>query len=241
MNLRDFRRLFVQTSGRYDLWNEDGSDNGADRLINLGQRYIETLMHWDKMQAVQNITLVGVSNFMLPNVRVIKRISARVLSTDRFVDLVRITLSQARKYVMDEIDATGLPLFYTLFRHRGQMATLTNANFFDATAAFQDVTDKQNYDSVGILLTPIILSSETVEIEVEGMFRQPALSADDDSNYWTSEWHNLLLYAALRELEILHRNSQGVKDWDQSINTLLIQHEMDFVQDDSWDVDVILG
>ena len=241
MNLKEFRKLFIETSGRYDLWNDDGSDNGIDHYIRLGQKYLETIMYWDKTSAIQNFTLVGVSNFMLPNARVVTRVSARKALTDRFVDLVRINLTQARKYVLDCIQNDGLPLFYTLFRSRGQMSTVTAENFFDASALYQDVLTDQNYESLGVLLTPLVGSGDMIYVEVEGLFRSPALINDNDSNYWTAEWSNLLTYATYRELEIVYRNTQGVKDWEQAIASLMVQKEMDYVMDEVYDANVILG
>lgn len=241
MNLKEFRKLFIETSGRYDLWNDDGSDNGIDHYIRLGQKHLETLMYWDKMEAVQNLTLVGVSNFMLPSARIIERVAVRKLATEKFVDLVRVNLTQARKYVMDDIQNDGQPLFYTLYRNRGQMNTITAANFFDATTTYQDVLANQNYDSLGVLLTPLVGSTETMEVEVTGMFRSPVLVNDADKNYWTVEWPNLLVFATYRELEIVYRNTQGVKDWDAAIQAALIQHEMDYVMDESGQIDQMLG
>lgn len=234
MNLREFRKLLVETSGRYDLCNDDGSDAGGNRFIQLGQKHLETLTHWDKVEATLNFTLLGVSNFMLPNLRVINRVSARIATNERFVELVRISLTEARKYVMDQIQSNnGLPLFYTLFRGRGQVGETTADNFFDITETFQDILVNQNYNATGLLITPLLATSTVVYVEVNGLFRESKLMDDLDTNFWLEEHHNILLWATLREMEVMYRNTQGVKDWDAAIGSALIALEMDYVQDES--------
>lgn len=234
MNLREFRKLLVETSGRYDLCNDDGSDAGGNRFIQLGQKHLETITHWDKVQATLNFTLVGVSNFMLPNLRTLDYVAARVATTDRFTELVRVSLAEARKHVMDQIQSTnGLPLFYTIFRGRGQVGEATADNFFSLTETFQDVLVSQNYNAAGVLLTPVLTSTAIVHVEVSGLFREPKLADDLDTNFWLEEHHNILLWATLREMEVMYRNTQGVKDWDAAIGSALTALEMDAVMDES--------
>lgn len=240
MNLKEFRKMFIETSGRYDLWNDDGSDNGIDHYIRLGQKHLETLMYWDKMEAIQNVTLTGRSNFMLQNLRTVTRVSVRSALTDRFVDLVRINLSQARKYAMEDNSETNLPLYYTLYRNRGQVNEAVEADFFDSMAFYQDVVADQNFDSVGVLLTPLT-TANPLYVEVEGLFRAVSLVDDEDENYWTIQWPNLLVYATYRELEVVYRNTQGVKDWDGAIASSLIQQEMDFILDESGPISQMQG
>ena len=240
MNLREVRKLFIEQSGRYDLWNEDGSDNGADRFIQAGQKHLETLVHWDKMDAVKNLFLNGASNFMLERVRVIKHVYARLTHFDRFVELIRVDLAQARNYALMN-NENAFPLFYTPIRMRGQIDNIETENFFLNLEGYTDVLDSQNFSSVGILLTPFISKTQRVQIEVHGLFRSDILTVDTDTNYWTSEWPNVLLQAAMRELEISNRNTQGVRDWDAAITSALIQQDMDSVMDESYDVTCMLG
>lgn len=42
MNLREIRKLFLDMSGRYDLVNEDLSDNGANYYINEGSKWLDS-------------------------------------------------------------------------------------------------------------------------------------------------------------------------------------------------------
>ena len=131
-------------------------------------------------------------------------------------------------------------MYYTLYRNRGQVDEAATADFFDLTATYQDVLADQNFDSVGVLLTPLVATA-SVYVEVEGLWRAPALSDDDDENYWTLQWPNLLVYATYRELEIVYRNTQGVRDWDAAIASVLTQQEMDYILDESGPVNQMLG
>lgn len=235
MELKEFRKLFVETSGRYDLMNDDGTNNGADYYINQGLRHLETIMHWDKMEATFNKTLVGVSNFMVQDLRTINKVFARLTMMDKFTELARINIAQARQYVMADTQAGGVPLFYCLFRSRGvhQSLTIVESFFLGTGNTYQDVLEGQNFDSVGMLVLPLIAPSDSVQIEITGLMRSARLVDDTDSNYWTVEWPNVLLYASRRELEVQYRNLQGVKDWDSAITSALVQQEMDYIMDES--------
>lgn len=41
MDLEDIRDKFIELSGRDDLANDDGTDNGADYFINAGQKFLD--------------------------------------------------------------------------------------------------------------------------------------------------------------------------------------------------------
>lgn len=234
MNLFEFRRMLVETSGRFDLVNDDFSDNGANFFISAGQRYLETICYWDKQKAVFRETLSGLSVCMLPGLRAVESVMVRLDSSSIWVELIRVPLSQARTYVANNLE-TGLdvPLFYALVRSRGDVTETVSDDFFLGSGQFQDVTEGQNYDSVGIFLSPLNRSTESLHLEVHGTFRSSVLSNDSESNFWTSEWPTLLLYATSRELEIFQRNMAGVREWDVALQNILTANEMDMVEDEA--------
>jgi hypothetical protein len=52
---------------------------------------------------------------------------------------------------------------------------------------------------------------------INGLFYSAELVNDTDENYW-SVAHPMLLYmAAMRQVEVVNRNTQGVRDWENSI------------------------
>ena len=52
MNLLQIRQKFRTLSGRHDLVESDGSDNGADFYINAGQRHLDRLDETQKSPAI---------------------------------------------------------------------------------------------------------------------------------------------------------------------------------------------
>lgn len=51
MNLTEIRLKFRELSGRFDLVNSDGSDNGADFYLNAGQRLLDLLVDSPKTES----------------------------------------------------------------------------------------------------------------------------------------------------------------------------------------------
>lgn len=231
MNLAELRKLFISTSGRYDLINDDGTDNGADNYLRLGQLHLETKHYWDKAEAVSYTTLVQAFAFTIPRARVINSVWAADAVTCKMTPLNRITLAQAREFVLsDYSDYQGSPLFYTLYNGRGMVDASLKEDIFSDPAT-TDYVDGQNYGSIGVILSPTNFPAGTL-VEFRGLFREPLLTLDTDVNYWSSTMYNLMVYAAMRELEVMHRNRQGVADWDTAIMSALFELEKDSVMSD---------
>ncbi len=67
------------------------------------------------------------------------------------------------------------------------------------------------------------------------------LEDDDDENFWALNHPDLVVKAALQRLEVDYRNTEGSKDWLNSIMLDLIDLDMEFVEELSADVDVMEG
>lgn len=231
MTLRQIRKMFVEKSGRYDLWNDDGTDNGADFFIQRGQRHLENLVFNGRQETEHYVTLNGVSQFCLPDVRIVKSLFVKTIDQKR-TELNRISLAQAREYVIEEMTDCSTPKFYCVFNTRGAYGE----DLVDPEGCFlsasDDITTGLTYSKMGFLLLPRVSAGTVLEVVVHTTTREPLLTADDDVNTWTEEWPELLLYSAFRVLEITYRNTQGVKDWDQAISSILIPLDMDWVEDD---------
>jgi hypothetical protein len=231
MTLRQIRKMFVEKSGRYDLMNDDGADNGADFFIQRGQRHLENLVSNGRQDAEHYVTLTGVSHFCLPNIRIVKELYAKGVQQKR-TKLVRISLAQAREYVVGEISNNEMPQYYCVFNTRGaydEVVAEPGECFLNAT---DDVTNNMTYAQVGFLLLPRISAGTVLDVVVHTTTREPLLATDEDENSWTTEWPELLLYSAFRVMEVTYRNTQGVKDWDQAIASILVPLDMDWVEDD---------
>lgn len=240
MNLKELRKQFVTLSGRHDLWNDDGTDAGADYFIRCGQRYVENLLQFDKTEGFVSFELTDKNVLLLPRLRSISFIT--LLDDDgNERELTRCGYVQARKFFAGDNALNDRPSHYFVLRHRGNVEkTLT---FVDSVANMteSEVVEEGFLNAGGIVLVPAFKTATTKTVNIYGLFREVFLTDNEDKNFWSLEWPQLLLYASLRELEVSYRNTQGVKDWDAAIMALTITLEHDHVLDESTPVNQMLG
>jgi hypothetical protein len=67
--------------------------------------------------------------------------------------------------------------------------------------------------------------------EVKGLFYSHKLTNENDENYWSVTNPLLLIMSAMRQIEIVNRNTQGVNDWTNSIAAEMTQLGMDLVEE----------
>jgi len=70
-------------------------------------------------------------------------------------------------------------------------------------------------------------------IEVWGKYETPWPSADNKDNYWFNAFPHIAVNAALYQLEVSYRNTEGQKDWLNAIDMELKGIDMDTVENDS--------
>ena len=77
MNLLQLRTKFRSLSGRFDLVNEDFTDNGADFFINEGRKYLDSLYETQKSWAsCFRFLEIGKFSVSFPYCRAIKEVWA---------------------------------------------------------------------------------------------------------------------------------------------------------------------
>lgn len=248
MTLKEIRERFVQESGRLDLVNDDGSDNGADFYINNGQRHLDRLTQFRKAGAV-NYQILRPNDYLfyVKDCRAVHSVSyiahsdyQNPYSTHErsWRTLPPWTIEQARAAFPHSftrmLEYRDKPIMYCLFDVRGTQDTMraNDFQFFESMSDLAGLVMAQYYDKVGILLLPI--TRNAIQVEVRGLFYCPKLINDDDTSYWTTEEPGLLLQAALREMEVFHRNTQGVKDWDRAIDASTVLLEQDFIYEEAY-------
>jgi hypothetical protein len=84
-------------------------------------------------------------------------------------------------------------------------------------------------DTMGIIVMPP--TDTAITVKIYGKFYEKSLVAATDVNYWSEVHPQLLVYAALRELEVSYRNTQGYKDWDVRIKEYIAGIDKDLVED----------
>jgi hypothetical protein len=228
MNLRQFRKMFRNLSGRFDLVNEDYSDSGVETFIFEGQKFLDRLDETQKSWATRFAPLSTDALYVtFPYCRAIKEVWA-ASSTEGRWQLEKKDLQDLMEgYLMtlpDEMES-GTPLYYSpcITRSVPPGATL---NSFEEFMGYVEVAGNE-YNAI-LVNVP---TSEDITLIIHGLFHTPQMIEDTDSNYWSDE-HPLLLYmATMRHIEVINRNTQGVNDWDNSIAVQMKQIGMDLVEE----------
>ena len=240
MNLLQVRTLFRKLSGRFDLVNEDFSDNGADFFINEGRKFLDRLDETQKSWA-SAFKLLDTNRFSVsfPYCRAIKEVwasstSARwQLKKKRLQDLIEGYLTG-----LPSSRTSGTPLYYSpcITRYSPEDSTIEDLESF---IGFVEVPSGNAHEFNSIMVN--VPTSEKLTITINGLFYSMELVNDTDKNYW-SEVHPLLLYtSAMRYVEVTNRNTQGVNDWTASILTDMKQLGMDLVEELISEVDQMGG
>lgn len=233
MNLLQVRQQFRAISGRYDLVNSDGSDNGADFYINEGSRYLDRLERVDKSPAYYYTSLaIGFYSVNFPLCRAVQEVWVTKSTGVRW-QLEKKTFQWLRAEYAEVfgIADTGAPAYYAPINLRTVPdPSEVQGNLANYMAAALDVinTNTQDYNAV-IIIPP---TDEVLTVEVGGLFYQRVLDEDSDENYWTQLHPFLLIQSAMMQVEIANRNTQGVNDWKRTIGDNLSGIGMDVVEED---------
>jgi hypothetical protein len=237
MNLGEVRAQFVIFSGRDDLANANGSDNGADFFINSGQRFLDRRIDFRKSDGRFFEELVADSwYFKMQNCRTIETVWCN--DNEERWELERkdfIWLHNEYPDLISDTD-TGDPLYWTPAKLRGiDIGDIDNQGaFFNYVLA-----EATNEDYHGLVILPP--PDVSVVIEVLGKFYSPELSADADESYWSVVVPETLLMAALYRLELFYRNTEGAKDWLAGIDLDLVDIDKDSVAEENANSDQMEG
>jgi hypothetical protein len=234
MTLLSTRTNFVKISGRYDLVVDTSAyaDNGADFYIQNGQLWLDRQEEIKKSHSRVFASITAgdwYSIFQLA--RAIKEVwisnsdgeKWKLTKTD--FDILRAA------YAEDPINLDqGDPLYYSPIYLRESPET-TNEIKIDTFGATEYTETGDHYEYNGLVFLPPADGAFTLEIH--GLFYQPKLEENTDKNYWTEVHELVLVMAACRALEVVNRNSAGVKDWENSIKSELFGMGLDLVEEES--------
>lgn len=240
MTLTEIRALFEDRSGRSDLVTSLGANNGADFFIQSGQRTLDRLLEVDKSWARKYATLaIGDYYAIFKGCRAVKEVW---LSTSE--GRVRLEkLSQTEMRLLNYEDApdevtSGDTIRYCLISLRTYPDDdKVNIDYLYDHQLEDDATE--DYEYKGIIISPP--TDVAAELEVFGLFYQPKLEEDADKNYWSVNHPEILLMAALYQLEVSYRNTEGAKDWMNAIRLELDGLEKDLIEEEIADVTQIEG
>ena len=230
MNLLQERTLFRNLSGRFDLVNDDFSDNGADFFINEGRKFLDRLDETQKSWAsCFRFIEVGRYSASIQHSRAIKEVWAAT-TTARWQLEKKDLQDLITEYLAGEpsVRNPGTPLYYspTVTRYIPEDAV---AEDFESFLQWVEIPSGNAHAYNTILLN--VPTDVKIVVEVKGLFYSHELVEDTDENYW-SAIHPLLLYmAAMRYVEVTNRNTQGVNDWTNSILVDMKALGMDLVEE----------
>jgi len=233
MNLLEIRQAFRTLSGRYDLVSAAGADTGFDTHLHAGQKYLDRLMSHEKsVGTVFRKLVVGQYSVTFEYSRALKEIWCATGSDGRW-QLTKLTMQDFRTAYADRIGSVdqGAPLHWTpaALRTVPDLDRIAPGDSFDAIGGFADVLPN-NYEYNGVLIAPG--PSEITQIEVIGYFYTMRLLEDEHVNYWSANHDTTLIMAAMRNIEIFNRNTQGVADWTAAIRSELITIDADVVEEE---------
>ena len=230
MNLLQIRQKFRTISGRHDLVNEDGSDNGADFFINEGKKFLDRLNETQKSWGSCFRYLdTGFWYVTFPYCRAIKEVWLAT-STARWQVTKKNLQDIMEGYLtgMPSSRNTGTPLYYSpcITRYIPENAT---AEDFESFAGWVDIPSGNAHEYNTILFN--VPASEKMVATINGLFYSMELVNDTDENYWSVMHPLLLINSAMRQLEIVNRNTQGVNDWTGAIISEMQQLGFDLVEE----------
>ena len=230
MNLLQQRLLFRSLSGRFDLVNADGSDNGANVFINEGRKFLDRLDETQKSWAsCFRFIEVGHFSASIPHCRAIKEVWAMSV-TERW-QLTKVNLQDLIAEYLTGLPSSrsvGSPAYYSPTVTRNIPENIA-ADDFESYIGWVDIPAGNVHEFNTILIN--IPTSLKISVEVKGLFYSMELVEDTDTNYW-SEVHSLLLHmATMRYIEVINRNTQGVNDWNNAIAVDMKQLGMDLVEE----------
>jgi hypothetical protein len=244
MNRLQVRQQFRTLSGRFDLVNADGTNNGADFFIDTGQKWLDRKIDHEKtVGRVFRVAPAGAYATTFQLSRSIEEVWAATADDGRW-QLEKLAVQDFKDAYSDmpgDIDA-GAPGYYTPAFLRGVPETGSDtvaSGDLDAYLGFADIMVGDNYDWNGIVWMPPC--EEETLIEIWGKFYVEPLDAEDAQNYWSVNHPDILVMAGLRQVEVFNRNTQGRQDWERAIMDMLSDVDKDVVQEELAEVDNMEG
>jgi hypothetical protein len=242
MNLLQLRQQFRTISGRFDLVNEDGSDVSANFYINAGQRHLDRLVETQKSWGIcYRFCDANFYSVQFPYCRAVKEVWAATTTARWKLEKkdLQYIISNYLTTLPSGIDS-GTPLYYApaITRSVPETSKIPSSEF-ESFVGYVDIISADHFAYNSIIITPP--PSEKLLVEIKGLFYSGELTLDDDKSYWSEVHSDILIMAAMRHLEVVNRNTQGVNDWSNAILTEISGIGKDFIEEEITDIDQIEG
>lgn len=215
MNLRDLREQFVNLSGRADLVDDLGNDAGADFFIRAGQQLLDRWGDFGTGNSGVLTLSVGAQSVPLLNCWKVQSVAVQ-LDCGKLELLQELTSAKAISLSSpcdDGIKGYYLERIFDMprFGAKSKASTYSKQRAID----FALRAGEQSFSALRLRLVP--KPSEPKTLRIQGLFAEPPLKDDLDENMWSVQHPMLLLKAALYQLEVCYRNTEGANDWMNAI------------------------
>lgn len=220
MILLEVRRKFIEMSGRDDFATTENSlndtDAGADFFIQGGT--VDLDLEQDSLMSEAN----HIINFAVDDYKM-------ELDYCRNITDVYFTDSDGEK---DKLLKRSHDELIKLYPEEGRTTSGTPVYWAQYTLrrSPSQITAGKEVDIIGIMILPP--TDEAVRITVNGKWYSTRLETNDQDNFWSINFPNILILASLRHMEGFYRNTQGWKDYDFMIAKALQGIDKDLVE---WD------
>lgn len=240
MNFLQMKLKFRELSGRFDLVTDAGVDTGAGFFLNEGRKFLDRLDETQKSWGTAFRYLdIGFYSVQFSYCRAIKEVWAATtvakwqLEKKNIQDLIN-------GYMLDNPSSrsTGTPQYYAPCITR-PVPENQPMNSFESFLGWIDVPLGNAHEYNAILVN--VPTSEKLTILINGLFYSAELVNDTDENYWSAAHPMLLYMAAMRQVEVANRNTQGVNDWEKSITNDTRTLGFDLVEELSAEVSEMEG
>jgi hypothetical protein len=236
MNLIEIRKQLASITGRYDLMNDDFTDNGIDFYINAGQNLLDKRGICVDNEIGLYIPLVANDYSVSLNRKIVSIQEVWINDNETRSKLDKVTLPELKEYYSDVIsDITpGRPIYYTLANiraleaaDRDDIGTFLNLEFIAGT------------DYRGLILGPP--SDGDYTLEIFGKFYNTILSANNQENYWTVNNPEVLIKASMYQLYKMTGRSRDADDIANALNIELSDIDKSIVEEDIYGITELEG
>jgi hypothetical protein len=237
MTLKEIRQKVAEFSGRFDLVvPETYEDRGMDFFINSAQRYIERKVTTPENNAAVYKSLLA--NTFAIDLGHPPRVLYNIFINDSLNrwELTRTSLAVLKTtYGKTSQITSGSPTVYCLTDVRK-----IGSDTKDELGIFLDnVRDATDHVGTKILILPT--TDRNCIIEAFGIFSHVELSADDDSNYWTTYHPVLLINATILQMQISTTGQSVESKHKTFVTDALYDIECDMIAQNTKDFHKIRG
>jgi hypothetical protein len=240
MNYLQMRLKFRELSGRFDLVDPVGVDLGAGFFINEGRKFLDRLDENQKSWGTAFRFLnVGFYSVQIPYCRSIKEVW--IASTTAKWQLEKKNIQDLINGYLLGIPSSrtnGVPEYYSPCITRA-IPENQPVNSFESFLGWVDIPAGNAHEYNAILVN--VPTDTKLTVMINGLFYSAVLINDTDENYWSVSHPMLLYMAAMRQVEVVNRNTQGVRDWENSIMTDVKTLGFDLVEENIAEVDQMEG